>query len=86
MVKSQPTLCAAFEALVGAIYLDQGLEPVLKMVEILAEPALRRIQARRLHKDSKSEFQVWSQGAYNITPRYKVVSPEGPDHAKLFPV
>ena len=81
-----PTLCAAFEALVGAIYLDQGLEPILQMVEILAEPALRRIQARRLHKDAKSEFQVWAQGAYNITPRYNVISAEGPDHAKVFTV
>ncbi|MCA9987027.1 MAG: ribonuclease III [Anaerolineales bacterium] len=81
-----PTLCAAFEALVGAIYLDQGLEPILKMVEILAEPALRRIQARRLHKDAKSDFQVWAQGMYNITPHYNVISADGPDHAKIFTV
>ena len=81
-----PTLCAAFEALVGAIYLDQGLEPIQQMVEILAEPALRRIQARRLHKDAKSEFQVWAQGMFNITPHYNVISAEGPDHAKVFTV
>jgi ribonuclease-3 len=81
-----PILCAAFEAVVGAIYLDQGVEPVRKLVEPLISPALVQIRARSLHKDAKSEFQVWAQKYFNLTPRYKVLSSEGPDHAKTFTV
>lgn len=81
-----PTLCAAFEAVVGALYLDQGIEAVQPLIERLVDPALEQILAESLHKDAKSEFQMWAQGRYNITPRYKVVSTEGPDHAKFFTV
>lgn len=81
-----PTLCAVFEAVVGAIYLDQGLESVQPFVERLVAPALDTILAESLHKDAKSEFQVWAQGQYNITPRYEVIAATGPDHAKEFTV
>lgn len=81
-----PTLCAAFEAVVGAIYLDQGLDAVQPLVERLAEPALKRIMDESLHKDAKSEFQMWAQAAFNITPHYEVISEEGPDHEKTFTV
>lgn len=81
-----PTLCAAFEAVVGTIYLDRGLAPVQRFVEGLVEPALERIMAKSLHKDAKSEFQMWAQGEHNITPHYRVVGSEGPDHAKTFTV
>lgn len=79
-----PILCATFEALVGAIYLDSGIDAVTPLVERLIEPALEEIIASSLHKDAKSEFQVWAQARFNITPRYKVVKTEGPDHAKIF--
>lgn len=81
-----PILCAAFEAVVGAIYLDQGVEPVRKLVEPLVSPTLANIRARSLHKDAKSEFQVWAQKYFNTTPHYKVVDSEGPDHARTFTV
>lgn len=81
-----PILCAAFEAVVGAIYLDQGLDDVEQLVERLAGPELVKIRADSLHKDAKSEFQVWAQGRYNITPHYEVVDSSGPDHAKVFTV
>ncbi len=80
------TLCATFEAVIGAIYLDQGLEAVVPLVERLIAPALEHIMAESLHIDAKSEFQVWAQGNFNITPRYWVVDEEGPDHAKVFTV
>jgi ribonuclease-3 len=79
-----PILCAAFEAVIGAIYLDQGVEPVETLVKRLASPALQQILADSSHKDAKSEFQVWAQAQFNITPRYEVVSSTGPDHAKIF--
>lgn len=81
-----PTLCAAFEAVVGAVYLDQGLNAVQKLMARLMEPALQEILEKSLHKDAKSEFQVWAQGERNITPSYQVVGEEGPDHAKTFTV
>lgn len=81
-----PLLCAAFEAVVGAIYLDQGLAPVNTLVERLAAPALTTIMNDSLHKDAKSEFQVWAQAQFNITPHYEVIKIEGPDHARLFTV
>ena len=49
-------------------------------------PALEEIMAESLHKDAKSEFQVWAQARFNITPRYVVVDSSGPDHAKLFTI
>jgi ribonuclease-3 len=79
-------LCAAFEAIVGAIYLDQGLDNVRQWVEPLIAPALDQIIAASTHKDAKSEFQIWSQARYNVTPRYRVLDSEGPDHNKTFTV
>lgn len=79
-------LCGAFEAVMGAVYLDQGLEKVREIVGRLAPPRLEHIIAESLHKDAKSEFQVWAQAEFNITPRYDVIASEGPDHAKVFTV
>lgn len=81
-----PTLCAAFEAVIGAIYLDQGIVGTRPLVERLAEPMLEKIRANSLHKDAKSEFQVWAQAAYGITPHYEVIEVNGPDHAREFTV
>lgn len=81
-----PTLCAAFEAVIGAIYLDQGVEATRPLIERLSEPMLEKIQEQSLHKDAKSEFQVWAQAEYGITPHYEVVQIEGPDHAREFTV
>lgn len=84
--KRTPLLCAAFEAVIGAIYLDQGVEKVQPLVEGLVAPALINIRKNSLHKDAKSEFQVWAQARYNITPHYQVLTASGPDHAKAFTV
>ncbi len=81
-----PLLCAAFEALVGAIYLDQGLDAVRALVNPLIGPTLVKILDDSLYIDAKSAFQVWAQAQYNITPHYLVVGSSGPDHAKVFTV
>ncbi|UCG23909.1 MAG: ribonuclease III [Chloroflexota bacterium] len=81
-----PTLCAAFEAVVGAIYLDQGLEVAESWIHGLIGPHLQQIIAESAHKDAKSEFQIWAQSRYNATPRYQVIDDEGPDHDKTFTV
>ena len=80
------TLCAAFEAVVGAVYLDAGFEPTKRFIERLIAPELEQILAGQLHKDARSEFQVWAQATYNTTPRYEVIQVEGPDHERVFTV
>lgn len=79
-------LCGAFEAIIGALFLDKGLAAVEKLVHGMIDPALDGILAEATHRDAKSGFQIWAQGRYNITPRYKVISAVGPDHAKVFTV
>jgi ribonuclease III len=79
-----PILCATFEAVIGAVYLDQGLDAVKPIIESLSAPALKEIMAESLHKDAKSEFQVWAQAQFNVTPKYVVINSSGPDHAKVF--
>ncbi len=81
-----PILCATFEAVIGAMYLDQGLATVQTLVEQFITPALVDIIEQAKHKDAKSEFQVWAQAQFNITPNYRVVNSSGPDHAKVFVV
>lgn len=79
-------LCAAFEALVGAILLDQGLTAAQTFALQFVEPTLELITANELDKDAKSELQELSQGEWQLTPSYRTVSENGPDHAKEFTV
>jgi ribonuclease-3 len=80
------TLCAAFEALIGALYLDQDLGAVSRFVEPLVGPEVARTLRGRLDKDAKSQLQELAQGQMRRTPRYVTVAESGPDHAKEFTV
>lgn len=80
------TLCATFEAVVGAIYMDQGMESVRSFLEPLLESEIDRVAHRALAKDPKSRLQEWVQSEIGTTPRYKTISSEGPDHARTFTV
>jgi len=80
------TLCAAFEAVIGALYLDQGVESVYALIEPLIVPQIARTLRERLDKDPKSRLQELAQGRMHQTPRYRTVSESGPDHAKVFTV
>jgi ribonuclease-3 len=79
-------LCGAFEALIGALYLDQGLSAVETFVKPLFDPEVEHILAKDLSKDPKSLLQELSQAELEITPHYRTVSESGPDHAKEFVV
>ncbi len=79
-------LCDAFEALVGALYLDQGLPVVERFAVPRLMPLVEHILAEGLHIDARSLFQERSQAMYNITPVYRVISAEGPDHDIEFTV
>jgi ribonuclease-3 len=80
------TLCAAFEALVGATFLDQGLDAAVDFVLPFVEETLPQARAEVLGKDPKSRLQELAQGTLGVTPRYRTVKSEGPDHAKIFTV
>ena len=79
-------LANTFEALVGAIYLDQGITKVKTFLEKVLFNKLPEILKKKLYLDPKTRFQEVVQGAKKITPIYKVLKESGPDHAKVFEV
>ncbi len=79
-----PNLCDAFEAVVGAIYLDGGLRVARAFVEPLLGPVAEATLEEAADQDAKSRLQEWSQAEHKVTPRYRIVSETGPDHAKVF--
>ena len=76
----------AFEAIIGALYLDQGIDAARIFIEGFLERAAPDIMNDNKDRDAKSRLQEWSQAELNVTPRYKLVSTDGPDHAKIFTV
>lgn len=80
------SLCAAFEAVVGALYLDQGIGSVQQLVEPLIVPEITRTVQEHLDKDPKSRLQELAQARMHRTPRYTTIDEIGPDHAKEFTV
>lgn len=83
-VKSQRVLAAAFEAVLGAIYLDQGFEAAQRFLLPRLKPMAYHIVKQRLFKDAKSLFQELAQEHTSITPAYRLVSQEGPSHNREF--
>lgn len=77
-------LANVFEALVGAIYLDQGYDACQKFVKKNLIKELPEILEKRLYKDPKTLFQEEAQERLKITPTYKVLDEWGPEHAKHF--
>ena len=84
--KRKAILCDAFEALIGALYLEQGLDVTRQFVQQMIEPALEDILRADSQKDAKSRLQEVAQGAFQMTPTYRTIKEEGPDHAKIFTV
>lgn len=79
-------LCGAFEAVTGALYLDQGLDAVRAFILPRLESLLDEVLEEAIDKDARSRLQEWSQAALNRTPAYRTVSATGPDHEKEFVV
>ncbi len=82
----QIILANAFEALLGALYLDQGLEAVEAFLNKNLYPKIDDIIAKRAYQDAKSQFQELAQDKRSTTPTYKTLSEEGPDHDRVFTV
>ena len=82
----QIILANAFEAVLGALYLDQGYDAANAFVEKHLCPKIDDIVAKRAWQDAKSRFQELAQEKKGYTPTYKTLSEEGPDHDKQFTV
>ncbi len=80
----QYILANAFEALVGAIYLDQGYAAARDFIGHVVMPRLTEVLEKKLYKDPKSLFQEEAQERVGITPSYDVLQEWGPDHDKHF--
>jgi ribonuclease-3 len=85
--RSKPSLLSnAFEAVMGAIYLEAGLEEVRNIIIRLLESAYKEISLDSLFKDYKTTLQELTQAHFGITPEYKLVGSSGPDHKKEFEI
>ena len=82
----QRVLASAFEAVLGAVFLDQGIKVVQRFLKPRLEPLAQNIVSKRLFKDQKSLFQEQAQAHVGITPIYRLVSHEGPSHNREFTV
>ncbi len=77
-------LSAAFEAVVGAIFLDQGFTRSARFLERFFRRYLPLILAAELHRNAKSELQEYAQARYRVTPTYRVLERTGPAHDSRF--
>lgn len=82
----QYILANAFEAIVGAIYLDQGYDAAKAFIAHELFGLTDEIVAKRLWQDPKSRFQELAQEHAGITPSYQTLSQEGPDHDRMFTI
>ena len=79
-------LADAFEALVGAIYLDGGMEAVQRFIGAAYETTLAAVSLHRAKKDPKTRLQEWLQSRQMALPEYAVVAVEGNAHNQVFTV
>ena len=77
-------LSAAFEAVVGAIFLDQGFTRAARFLAPYFRRYLPLIVDANLHVNAKSQLQEYSQGCYRITPSYRLLDRSGPSHDSRF--
>jgi ribonuclease III len=79
-------LANAFEAFIGALYLDQGYNVAAKFIAEQLFSKTELIVEKRLWQDPKSRFQELAQEHTNLTPTYATLGQEGPDHDRVFTV
>lgn len=83
--RQRPSLLAdAFEALLGALYLDMGFVAVKHLLENVFAPFFNDMANGCLRFDYKTLMQEYSQARLSVTPEYRIVSEKGPDHSKIF--
>lgn len=77
-------LANAIEALIGAIYLDQGFQTVKDFVQKFVMVNLQEIVETKSYKDAKSQLQEVVQDRLKLTPTYRVIEESGPAHRRRF--
>ena len=83
---SKSILSDAFEALIGAVYLDSGLEACKKfIVRVIADPILEEGE-HLIDENYKSQLLEFAQANKLKTPAYEIIEEEGPHHARIFTV
>ena len=80
----QYILANAFEALIGAVYLEHGYEKIYGFWKKIFSGKIKEVIEKKLWIDAKSLFQEKAQELENTTPSYKVLAESGPDHEKVF--
>jgi ribonuclease-3 len=85
--RARPTnLAHAYEAVVGAIFLDRGLEAARTFVLASLAPHFQSAASNTSLQDPKSRLQELSQSTYQATPVYRLIEAKGPDHDRSFTV
>ena len=79
-------LSNAFEAVIGTIYLESGLDVARKVAIDLIEKNHKEISLDSLFRDFKTTLQELTQARFGETPEYRVIASRGPDHKKEFEV
>ncbi len=83
-LEKESNLANAFEAIIGASYLDQGLTEVSKFILGMVKPQIKALASDKIEFDYKSQLQEFVQKIYKNRPVYKLVEAKGPDHNKTF--
>ncbi len=85
--RDKPSLLSnAFEAIIGAIYLESGLNSAKKVTVKLLESGYDSISLDTLFRDYKTALQELTQARFGTTPLYKLIGSSGPDHQKEFKI
>jgi ribonuclease III len=82
--KKSSIMANAYEALIGAIYMDSGFDKALEIIKSHFEPYLDGETSTLFFDDYKSILQEYSQRSFGASPRYRVLEEYGPDHDKQF--
>ncbi|MEZ7934018.1 MAG: ribonuclease III [Sulfurospirillum sp.] len=85
--REKPSLLSnAFEAIIGALYLEAGLEKAKNLAIALLEEAYPKIDMDAIFRDHKTTLQELTQAHFGMTPEYRLVRSFGPDHKKEFEI
>ncbi|WP_201260288.1 ribonuclease III [Campylobacter sputorum] len=83
--RQKPSLLSdAFEAIMGAIYIESGIEKAKEVAINLLKKEYENINLKTISKDYKTRLQEITQATYGKTPQYVLISSKGPDHKKEF--
>ncbi|MFP3975670.1 MAG: ribonuclease III [Dehalococcoidia bacterium] len=82
----QRNLAGTLEAVIGAVFIDQGFEVAKDFILRILKDELEQITTGKIEDDPKSRLQEVIQSKQQLTPVYRVVDIEGPEHGKIFTV